>query len=101
MEIEYKKLKAVTEMLLKAIEERSGEVVSISYDAYWEVLDPYDIQNYPDKLGLGILEEDWEFLEDIIDDELPPVHVFLKNLARVFHAIGTQEQERPRKSKQE
>ncbi len=90
MNVELVKLREITNRLFKHLEDAGYSSVKISEASYWsipkdELYDPY---NEPSELTLGVLEEDWEQLEKILNESDDPVAYAFVWLSGILRKIG-------------
>lgn len=90
MKISVAQLRAVTELVLKRLEDRGHLIVDISADYYWNIPkeQKYDREQDPKDLTIGQLSEDWSWLEKIATGEREPVIFALVWLGEIFRYVG-------------
>lgn len=84
-------LKAATNRVLDHIIERCGvETVEIETSFYWDI-DPksrYNMNEDPDRLDVGSLEDDWNFSSSLLSEETQPLANQLTELAPLLLYVG-------------
>lgn len=90
MKISTSELREIFEVLIEHLEERSCSEVELDWDYYWDIPEDelYDPYNTPENLDLGQLSEDWQKLQEVASEKLPPVGYGLTWLGAVLRAIG-------------
>lgn len=71
MKIDIEKLKKVTELVFKYIEENEIKEISFDHDYYWSISDEhlYDFKKDPSTFTMGQLTDDYqEIIKDLSDE---------------------------------
>jgi hypothetical protein len=64
------------------------EVNTDGYDSYWHVMPDQRHQDCPGELGLGLLSDDWQYVECIAAGTGEPISYGLIWLASILQAVG-------------
>ncbi len=90
MRITVAQLRAVSELLLKRLDERGHSSVDLTADYYWNIPkeQKYDREQVPKDLDIGQLSEDWSSLEKIASGEREPVIYGLVWLGEILRYVG-------------
>lgn len=91
--IDVQKLKLITNMILdRMINKLEIHEVNIEYDKdyYWDLYaeDIFKVKEDQPKLGIGRLADDWEFLQNILEERDNAVSLMLIHVAPLLRYIG-------------
>jgi hypothetical protein len=89
-EIEVQQLQQIANRLFDHIIQNRGiRTVTLEKDFYWDIpLDQlYDVETTPE-LVMGSLNDDWEFVSDLLDKDSDPVSLSLTELAPLLRYLG-------------
>ena len=90
IEIEVKQLQQITNRLFEHILVNRGiSKITLDKNFYWDIPSDqlYAIERSPE-LGMGSLEDDWEFVSDLLDSDSEPVSLSLTELAPILRFLG-------------
>ncbi len=90
MKISTDDIRSIVEALCLHLDETGRSVIDVDEDYYWSVPDNevFDVAKDPVELDVGQLTSDWDDLEKIKDNSMPPVGYGFVWLSSVLRAIG-------------
>ncbi len=91
MELNLIELKQVIDRIFHHVMSTRGvNKVTINENFYWDIpIDKlYDSSSIPEELDVGSLEDDWELLSVVLEDETIPLAYQLTELAPLIRKLG-------------
>ncbi len=90
MQIDVSKLREISEILFTHLEQRGYDQLELEVDFYWNIPEneKYQMENAPKELDIGQLDEDWEFLQKVLDPERETLRYAFVWLGTILQAIG-------------
>ena len=90
--LDIDKLEAITIKLINSLRKRLDNGVNVKLDAdyYWDISlsDAFDMEKAPTQLHCGQLQDDWDFLLKILDDEKQAFPLMFVHLAPIFKYLA-------------
>ena len=90
IEIEVRQLQQIANRLFEHILVNRGvSKITLDKDFYWDISsdDLYNVEREP-KMGMGSLNDDWEFVSDLLDKDSVPVSYSFTELAPLLRFLG-------------
>lgn len=91
MEIDIREFKEVIDKIFSHIMEVRGiESINLGENFYWSLSEDqsYDMSKSPEDLGVGSLDDDWEFISKVLNRDAQPVAYQLVEAAQLLKRIG-------------
>lgn len=91
MEIDLVELKKVVDRLFEhVIETRGVKVLRIEGNYYWNIPDDgvYNMSNKPTELNIGSLNDDWNFISSLLNDNADPVAYQFTEVSPLLRYLG-------------
>lgn len=90
MQIEVSKLREISKKLFSHLENNGYDQVELEVDFYWNIPEEekYQMENSPKDLDIGQLDEDWDFLQEVLKQDHEPIGYEFVWLGKVLEAIG-------------
>lgn len=90
MQIDVSKLREISEKLLSHLENNGYDQVELEVDFYWNIPEEekYKMENSPKDLDIGQLDEDWDFLQELLKQDHEPIGYEFVWLGKILEAIG-------------